>query len=126
MVQTIINESKLIEEKLIATRRELHKFPEIGGSLPNTRAIVCERLDQLGISYKLNTGDDGVVADIKGAKDGKTIAFRADMDGLHVLECTDVEFKSEIEGQMHGCGHDAHTAVLLSAAYAAIAVKYLG
>ena len=42
MVETIINESKLIEEKLIVIRRELHKFPEIGGSLPNTRAIVCQ------------------------------------------------------------------------------------
>ena len=116
MVETIINESKLIEEKLIVIRRELHKFPEIGGSLPNTRAIVCQRLDDLGITYKLNTGDDGLVADIKGANSGKTIAFRADMDGLHIKECTNVEFKSEIEGQMHGCGHDAHTAMLLCAA----------
>ncbi len=116
MVETIINESKLIEERLIALRRELHKFPEIGGSLPKTREIVCKRLDELGIEYRKNMGDDGLVADIKGANPGKTIAFRADMDGLHVTECTNVEFKSQIEGQMHGCGHDAHTAILLCAA----------
>lgn len=116
MMENILNQSKQIENKLIAMRRELHKCPEIGGNLPKTRKFVCSILDELGIEYKLNSDDDGLVADITGNKPGKTIAFRADMDALHITEDTDLEYKSEIEGQMHGCGHDAHTAVLLAVA----------
>lgn len=116
MMKKILNQSKQIENKLISMRRELHKCPEIGGNLPKTRKFVCSILDELGIEYKLNSDDDGLVADITGNKPGKTIAFRADMDALHITEDTDLEYKSEIEGQMHGCGHDAHTAVLLAVA----------
>lgn len=103
------------EGELIALRRRLHRVPEIGSQLPRTQAIVCETLDELGIPYKKNQGDDGVVAEIRGAHPGKTLAFRADMDGLHIDEA-DRPYASEIPGQMHGCGHDAHTAMLLVAA----------
>ena len=109
-------EMKKKEEKLIALRRELHRFPEIGGELPKTRKIICDFLDEIGISYTLNPHDDGVIAEIKGRNNGKTIAFRADMDGLHINEDNELPYKSQIEGQMHGCGHDAHTAILLIAA----------
>ncbi len=115
-MKSISEKCKQIEDKLISLRRELHKYPEIGGDLPKTKEIVCRELDRMGISYKENTTDDGVIANIKGAKIGKTIAFRADMDGLHINEATNLPFKSEIEGQMHGCGHDAHTAILLATA----------
>lgn len=115
-MKSIEFECKQIEEKLISLRRELHKYPEIGGNLPKTKEIVCRELDRMGIIYKENTSDDGIIADIKGAKSGKTIAFRADMDGLHINEASNLPFKSEIDGQMHGCGHDAHTAILLAAA----------
>ena len=103
------------EDELIALRCALHRVPEIGLRLPRTKAIVCAKLDELGISYKENKGDDGVIAEIRGAKAGKTIAFRADMDALHIQEI-DRPYASEIPGQMHGCGHDAHTAMLLMAA----------
>lgn len=116
MQNTIALECKKREDLLITLRRELHKFPEIGGELPKTRKIVCDWLDKHGIAYTLNANDDGLVAEIKGARPGKTLAFRADMDGLHIDEQTDVPFKSQIDGQMHGCGHDAHTAMLLVAA----------
>lgn len=116
MLNIVAQESKKIEEKLIKMRRELHKCPEIGGNLPKTKEYVCNVLNELGIPYKLNSNDDGIVAEIKGKTKGKTIAFRADMDALHITEKTNVPFKSEIEGQMHGCGHDAHTAMLLAAA----------
>lgn len=112
----VAEECRQTEDKLIALRRELHKYPEIGGNLPKTKEIVCRKLDQMGIAYKLNSCDDGVVAEIKGSDNGKTIAFRADMDGLHIKEATFLPFESEIEGHMHGCGHDAHTAILLLAA----------
>ncbi len=101
------------EAGLLALRRELHRVPEIGGNLPQTRKIVCDFLDARNIPYTLNPNDDGVVAEIRGKKAGKTLAFRADMDGLHVNEPEGKEYRSVIAGQMHGCGHDAHTAILL-------------
>ena len=109
------NICKQREEELIALRRALHRVPEIGLRLPRTKAIVYAKLDQLGIPYRENEGDDGVIAEIRGAKAGKTIAFRADMDALHIQE-VERPYASEIPGQMHGCGHDAHTAMLLMAA----------
>lgn len=115
-MDSILNTSKNLSEKIILMRRELHKYPEIGGELPQTRRIVCDVLDKLGISYKLNTKDDGLIADITGNNPGKTIAFRADMDGLHNDEDTGLEYASQIQGNMHGCGHDAHTAILLGVA----------
>lgn len=115
-MKEILKECKTIEDRLIEMRRKLHQCPEIGGELPETRKIVCEILDDLGISYKLNSTDDGLIAEIKGKTDDKIIAFRADMDGLHITENTGLPYKSEIEGQMHGCGHDAHTAILLAVA----------
>ena len=116
MNELIRKECKIIEEKLIAARRELHKYPEIGGELPKTCKFVCKFLDEIGIPYKLNCSDDGVVADIKGISNDKMIAFRADMDGLHITENTGLTYESKIKGQMHGCGHDAHTAILLATA----------
>lgn len=116
MIKSISNNCRELENKLITMRRELHKCPEIGGELPKTRKFVCDVLDELKIPYTLNSEDDGLIADIVGNKDGKTLAFRADMDALHIVEDTGLPFKSEIEGQMHGCGHDAHTAILLAVA----------
>ena len=115
-MEWIVSECKKIEAALLEARRDLHKIPEIGGTLPRTKKYVCEKLEAMGIPYRPNQGDDGIIAEIKGAHSGKTLAFRADMDALHVDEETDVPFRSTIAGQMHGCGHDAHTATLLAAA----------
>lgn len=116
MKELILKECKAIEEKLIYMRRELHKCPETGEILPKTKEFVCKILSDAGIPYKLNTCDDGIIVDIKGNSDGKTIAFRADMDGLNIVENTGLPFESEVKGKMHGCGHDAHTAILLATA----------
>ncbi len=116
MEKSIAFECKHIQDRLIKLRREFHKCPEIGSKLPKTVQIVKNVLDEIGISYEMNTGDDGLIADIKGKNKGKTIAFRADMDGLHIVEDTNLPFKSEIDGQMHGCGHDVHIATLLCTA----------
>lgn len=115
-VSFIINEAKSHEGELIQVRRFLHTIPEIGDELPRTKRFVCEYLDKIGVPYRTFPDFDGVVAEINGGSCAKTVAFRADMDALHIDEKTDVPFKSEIEGQMHGCGHDAHTAMLLLAA----------
>lgn len=116
MIEPIRTECHSLKTELINLRRELHTVPEIGGQLPLTRAIVRRRLDELKIPYRLNEGDDGIVAEIKGRQEGKTLAFRADMDGLHIDEATNAPYCSTIPGQMHGCGHDAHTAIALIAA----------
>ncbi len=107
---------KKYEDELISLRRRLHSIPEIAEQLPLTRKLVREFLDENNIPYTLNPFDDGIIADINGGHDGKTIAFRADMDGLNVVEAGDKPYKSTIEGRMHACGHDAHTAMLLMAA----------
>ncbi len=109
----ILKEAKALEGELIELRRSLHKIPEIGDELPKTKRFVCEYLDKIGVPYESVADCNGVVAKISGASKGKTIALRADMDALHLNEATNLPFKSEIEGQMHGCGHDAHTAILL-------------
>jgi len=115
-MENMIKECKDKEKDLIELRRELHQVPEIGGVLPKTKKIVCAFLDEQKISYKLNPNEDGIVAEICGGKSGPTLAFRADMDGLHIIEGGEKPFRSVIDGQMHGCGHDAHTAILLIAA----------
>ena len=105
-------------EYIIAMRRELHRFPEIGFDLPRTVALVKRELDAMGIPYTEEYGKGSVVGIINGNCTGKTIGLRADMDALPVQETADVPFKSEIPGAMHACGHDSHAAMLLGAARA--------
>ena len=111
----IVNEVKGIQEQIVAWRRELHQFPETGHDIPKTAAYIREKLDELGIEYRANVGGHGIVALIKGEKEGKTIALRADMDALAVEEKTELSFAST-NGNMHACGHDGHMAMLLGAA----------
>ena len=101
-------------------RRELHRFPEIGTELPRTRALVLRELGTLNLNVRENVGG-GIVADLNVPQGGPRIALRADMDALPMQEHSDLEFASEIPGQSHMCGHDAHTAMLLGAARLAAA-----
>ncbi|MBR6737685.1 MAG: amidohydrolase [Clostridia bacterium] len=112
-MKDVINNALKLEDELIAIRRDLHKIPELGGNLPLTFNYVCSKLDSYGIKYRKNQNDHGIIADIVGEKSGKTIALRADMDGLETTEETNVPFKSIMQGKMHACGHDVHTATLL-------------
>lgn len=112
-LKDLILDLKPLESELIKLRRLLHAVPEIGDNLPLTKNIVCDYLNKVGIEYRCFDDFDGVVAQVKGDHAGKTIAFRADMDALHIDEQNDTPYSSKIAGQMHGCGHDAHTAILL-------------
>ena len=96
-------------------RRELHRFPEIGTELPLTRALVLRELGKLNLNVREDVGG-GIVADLDGPQGAPRIALRADMDALPMQEESGLEFASEIPGQSHMCGHDAHTAMLLGAA----------
>ena len=107
-------ECKELNDYLVGIRRNLHQIPELSTELPKTQAAVCAELDKLGIEYKKNNTDSGIIGMIKGGKPGKTILLRADMDALHITEQTGLPFAST-NGCMHACGHDAHTAMLLGA-----------
>ncbi|MBQ3377605.1 MAG: amidohydrolase [Synergistaceae bacterium] len=107
-------ECKELNDYLVGIRRNLHQIPELSTELPKTQAAVCAELDKLGIEYKKNNADSGIIGIIKGGKPGKTILLRADMDALHITEQTGLPFAST-NGCMHACGHDAHTAMLLGA-----------
>ena len=113
--QTIIDRAKQIESYIIDIRRRLHQVPELQYDLHETSAIVCEELKKLGVDFENGVAETGVVAKI-GSGSGNCVMLRADMDALPMDELADVEFKSRNEGQMHACGHDCHTAMLIGAA----------
>lgn len=106
------------KDYIINIRREIHQYPEVDFELPKTIALVKRELDKMGIPYTEEYGKSSVVATINPDKKGFTIGIRADMDALLIQEKTDVPFKSKIDGKMHACGHDAHTAMLLGTAKA--------
>lgn len=111
-------EAERIREKVIAHRRHFHMQPELSGKEFATAAYIKEKLEALGIETLSNVGAPlpGVVGLLRGNKLGKTVALRADIDALAVVEKNDVPYRSQIEGVMHACGHDAHAAILLGAA----------
>ena len=96
--------------------RQLHMYPEIGFDLPRTTALVAAELDSLGIEYTDRYGKCSLVAQIGHDEALPTLGLRADMDALPVHEIVDVPYKSRIDGAMHACGHDSHTAILLTVA----------
>jgi len=110
-------------DELTALRRKLHSEPELSFEEVKTTAFVCAYLDELGIPYR-KTEPTGVIAEIKGALPGETVALRGDMDALSIVQLnTHVPYASKIDGKMHACGHDAHTSMLLIAAKALSEVK---
>ena len=103
----------LIKNKIINTRRDFHKYPELAFQEKRTSKIVAEHLKNHGIKVKTKIGKTGVVGILKGNKPGPVIALRADMDALPIQETSNLSYKSVNKGIMHACGHDAHTAILL-------------
>lgn len=111
----IKKESENTFEEIVEIRRELHRFPEMGNSEFRTTEVIMNCLDKWGVKYE-KLLETGVVATVEGAKGGKTVALRADIDALPIEEKTELPFSSQNEGRMHACGHDIHTAVLLGIA----------
>jgi amidohydrolase len=103
------------QDHLIQYRRDLHQIPEIGFEEYKTSSYLFDRLVSFGLNPR-RIGDTGIVADITGAKPGKTYAVRADIDALPLPEETGLEFSSTHPGAMHACGHDAHMAIVLGLA----------
>lgn len=97
-------------------RRALHRRPELGFDLPETHALVTSELEKMGLTWTDRYAPCSAVADMNSESSGKTLLLRADMDALPVTEKTGLPYASEIPGRMHACGHDTHTAILLTAA----------
>lgn len=112
-IQKRVNE---IYNELVNIRRELHMHPELSENEYETMNRICSYLDKWGIEYKKSVANTGVVAIIRGREGGRTVAARADIDALPVVELNDLAFKSKNEGIMHACGHDIHTAIHLGVA----------
>ena len=111
----LLNEAKTLEPQLQTWRRTLHRHPEVGFDLPQTKALVKQALTEMGYAPQ-DCGKAGVLALVGGKKPGKTLLLRGDMDALPIQEQSGEDFSSEIPGRMHGCGHDMHTAMMLGAA----------
>lgn len=105
------------QEEIVAIRRHLHSHPELSFMEFNTSKFVAEKLKAFGIPFKDKVAGTGLVGLIEGKNpSSKIIALRADMDALPITETNDVPYRSQNEGVMHACGHDAHTSSLLGAA----------
>ncbi|KYH31942.1 M20 metallopeptidase family protein [Neomoorella mulderi] len=105
-----------LKPRLVAWRRQLHQCPELSFAERETAALVAGVLAELGLQVRTGIAGTGVVGLLEGVKDGPAVALRADMDALPIQEDTGVEYASRYQGRMHGCGHDAHMAVVLGAA----------
>jgi amidohydrolase len=101
---------------VIAIRRDLHRHPELGFEERRTAALVAARLRDLGYEVTEGIGITGVAGVMRGARPGKTIMLRADMDALPIEEENATDYTSQTSGTMHACGHDGHVAMLLGAA----------
>jgi amidohydrolase len=100
---------------VVADRRHLHQHPEVAFQEFETAKFVAQRLDAMGVEdIRTGINGTGVTGLIKGKSGGKVVLVRADMDALPILEENDVEYRSNKDGVMHACGHDAHTAILLA------------
>lgn len=102
-------------DELVSIRRDLHSHPELAGEERRTQGVVREFLEAEGLSTRV-LAQTGLAADIVGEQEGPTLLLRADMDALPIEELNDVPYKSNVDGVMHACGHDGHTAMLMIAA----------
>lgn len=113
-----------VEQQVIGWRRDIHQHPELSGQEVRTAALVAAHLKKLGMDVTTGVGGHGVVGLLKGGQPGKVVALRADMDALPISEATGLPFASKAIAKhmgkdspvMHGCGHDAHTAILMGVA----------
>ncbi|GCE18652.1 M20 metallopeptidase family protein [Dictyobacter kobayashii] len=104
---------------LVAMRRDLHEHPELAFEEVRTAGIVEQRLRALGFEVQTGIAKTGVVGLLRGGAAGpnaRTLAIRADMDALPIDELNTVDYRSQVDGKMHACGHDGHTSIGLTVA----------
>lgn len=110
----LIEEVKNLEGEVIKHRRNLHRIPETGLNLPETKEYIKKELENIGLRIVESKTTSGIMGVLEGGK-GKVLAVRSDMDALPILEETGLPFASK-NGNMHACGHDAHMAMVLTIA----------
>lgn len=114
--QSILEQVKADHDYVVSLRRYFHQHPELAKEEFHTQKRIEEELDKIGVAHKRIAGT-GVYAEIKGNLEGQqVIVLRADIDALPVQEISEAPYKSEVDGKMHACGHDAHDANLIGAA----------
>jgi amidohydrolase len=113
---TLRSDAAVLLDDLVALRRDLHRIPEIGLHLPRTQERVLAALDGLDLELSLGKNLSSITGVLRGGRPGGTVLLRGDMDALPVTEASGEEFASTLDGAMHACGHDLHTAGLVGAA----------
>lgn len=116
MLQAIHNRLDELYAEMVDIRRYLHQYPELSFQEFKTAQYIADFYEKIGIPYQSGVGGNGVIATLKGGKPGKKVALRADFDALPIQDEKDVPYKSKVDGIMHACGHDGHTATLLTLA----------
>jgi len=111
-----IDAAQDLQADTVALRRAIHAEPELGLQTPKTMAKVRAALAGLPLEWKQGKSTTGAIAVLRGGRPGRTVLLRGDMDALPMPEDTGLQFKSKVDGAMHACGHDTHTAMLASAA----------
>ncbi len=116
---SLLNNADFVQscEQFIQTRHSIHAHPELGSEVPNTAQLVAKLLQEWGYETHTQVGGHGVVGVLKHGSAEHSIGIRADMDALPIQENTGLPYASTIDGRMHACGHDGHTAILLAAAH---------
>jgi amidohydrolase len=112
-----LEEARGLLPAAIALRRRIHQKPELGLDLPLTTEAVIEGLNGLEVGIARGPSTSGLIVTLRGARPGRTILLRGDMDALPMPEDTGLDFASEFPGRMHACGHDSHTAMLVQAVH---------
>ncbi len=107
---------QLDEAEFIAIRQRIHAHPELAFKETVTSALVADYLREWGYQVTTGIGKTGLVGQLKNGSSSRSIGIRADMDALPIQEQTNLPYASQIPGQMHACGHDGHTTILLAAA----------
>ena len=105
-----------LQQELIELRKELHRYPELGFREYRTAGTVADYMTALGLAVQTGIGCTGVVGLLRGTSAGPTLAIRACLDALAIVEQSGVDYASENHGVMHACGHDGNMAITLGAA----------
>src|SRR5215204_4929405 len=115
--ERIRKETEAIQTRLLETRRDLAKHPELSNREVWTGKYIADRLREIGFTeVRTGVARNGVVAVLRGSKPGPVVAWRSDMDALPVQDTSTKPWKSQIDGVKHACGHDAHMAIALGVA----------
>jgi len=114
--EALRDDAAALHGDLVELRHRLHRRPETGLQLPRTQETVLAAIDGLGLEVTTGTALTSVTAVLRGGRPGPAVLLRGDMDALPVQEATALDYSSEVDGVMHACGHDLHTAMLVGAA----------